>query len=415
MEDVLDAPAEELEVSPVETPESELPETPAVEGETPEGEQAIDKTPVTSLFTADGKSLDPTIRKAIDKIKAENPSAAKVLGKSLFRLAELDREFPRGITEVRELRDQVESLGGVDGLKEKVEDAKLFDTLSSQYMKADPAFVEDMVKSSPESFVALAPIMVRKFLETDPSTGKIRYPGFVNDIARVVSSDMNAGKILLTMERLADTIDGNPKAIDQFNRIYQYLTAWDSLASQQPEIQKPKAEPEKPPVDESATRAGQWEEESATGRAALAVSEFKRLTNGKTVPSEDRLQAEELFKARAKALAVKYFPNWHETAQGYLKSNQKSAYLRLMASIDRRVVPEAVQYAVSKTIRTGTPGAKPAPVSAKPGNKVVPPANGFKFVGKMPPNDQWDWNRTSPSMVKENKCILKDGSRVQWR
>jgi len=78
-EDVLDAPVEELEVPAAETTDSELPETPAVEGEQPEGEKPIDKTPVTSLFTADGKSLDPTIRKAIDKIKTENPSAAMIV------------------------------------------------------------------------------------------------------------------------------------------------------------------------------------------------------------------------------------------------------------------------------------------------------------------------------------------------
>lgn len=407
-EDVLDAPAEELEVPAAETTDSELPETPAVEGEQPEGEKPIDKTPVTSLFTADGKSLDPTIRKAIDKIKAENPSAAKVLGKSLFRLAELDREFPRGITEVRELRDQVEELGGVDGLKQKVEDAQLFDTLSNQYMKADPAFVEDMLKSSPESFAALAPLMMDKFAQAAPEM-------FAAHVGRVIYADLQRNEIPLLMARFSDVIGDNPRAMEFFKQISEYLGGFKTLATSQVEPPKPKAAPEKPPVDESATRAGQWEQEAATGRAALAVPEFKRLTAGKEVPSEDRAQIEELFKARSKVLASKYFPNWHENAQNYLKSNQKSAYLRLMASIDRRVVPEAVQYAVSKTIRPGTPGAKSAAVQVKPAVKIAPPANGFKFVGKMPPNDQWDWNRTSSSMVKENKCVLKDGSRVQWR
>ena len=408
MEDVLEQPVEELEVPAAEPVEGEQPETPVVEGEPKEGEAGLDKTPVTSLFTADGKSLDPTIRKAIDKIKAENPSAAKVIGKSLFRLAELDREFPRGLTEVRELRDQVEEFGGVDGLKQKAEDAQLFDTLSNQYLKGDPAFVADMVKSGPESLVTLAPLIMDEFAKLSPET-------FAAHVGRVIYADLQRNEIPLLMARFADVIGDNPKALEYFQQINSYLGGFRTLATTDVKPPKLKAAEDKPVGAETTNVAQQWESEAATGRATIAIGEFKRLTAGKTLSGDNRAEIEEFFRARSKVLAAKYFPNWTQTADNYLKAGQKSSYLRLMASIDRRVVPEAIQYAVGKVVRPGAPGSKPAPIAARPAVKNAAPQNGYKFVGKMPASENIDWFQTGPTSIKQNRAVLKDGSRVQWR
>jgi hypothetical protein len=408
MEDVLEQPVEELEVPAAEPVEGEQPETEVVEAEPKEGEPGFDKTPVTSLFTADGKSLDPTIRNIIDRIKAENSSAAKVIGKSLFRLAELDREFPRGLTEVRELREQVEKLGGVDGLKQKAEDAQLFDTLSGQYLNADPAFVADMVKASQESFVTLAPLIMEEFAKASPET-------FAAHVGRVIYADLQRNEIPLLMARFADVLGDNPKALEYFQQINSYLGGFRTLASTEIKPPKPKAAEDKPSGAETTNVAQQWESEAATGRATIAVGEFKRLTAGKTLSGDNRAEIEEFFRARSKVLATKYFPNWTQTAQDYLKAGQKSSYLRLMASIDRRVVPEAVQYAVGKVVRPGTSGAKPTATVVKPVAKGATPVNGYKFVGKMPATDQIDWFHTGPASIKKNQAVLKDGSRVQWR
>src|SRR4051812_2981055 len=109
-EDLLELEAETPEEQPLseeETPEtSETPETPAEEGDP--------KTPVTSLFQPDGKKLDPQVSATLAKLKTENPELGKLLTRAVYRVAEIEREFPGGVTEAKELRDKVEELGGVN-------------------------------------------------------------------------------------------------------------------------------------------------------------------------------------------------------------------------------------------------------------------------------------------------------------
>jgi hypothetical protein len=271
------------------------------------------------------------------------------------------------------------------------------------------AFVDELAKASPESFAAIAPVVFDRYAQMNPDA-------FGAYVGRIVYSDFQRNDIPLMMARFADVIGDNPKALEYFGQLNAYLGGFKALAEKAPAKTEPKKEEPKPKTDESATRAQEWAGESSNARNALAKTEFQRLITGKKLDSEDRGQIETLYLSKAQRLAEQYFPNWKKTAQGYIASGNKSAYLRFMASIDKRVVPEAVNYAVSRTLRT--PG-RPVAVAHTPGTRpaAAKPVNGFKFVGSEPPTSEVRFGAgfTTPQMIMRNQAILKDGTKVQWR
>ncbi len=76
MEDLL-----ELDATNDQQDDAENTDDQQQEGEQQEGEQEqeTEKTPVTSLFQADGKKLDPQVSSTLAKIKTENPDLGKLL------------------------------------------------------------------------------------------------------------------------------------------------------------------------------------------------------------------------------------------------------------------------------------------------------------------------------------------------
>ena len=417
MPDLLEA--EILEETPLETVE-ELEEHPDgtehSEGDAKEGDGET-KTPVTSLFQADGRKLDATVRNSLAKIKAEDPSVGKLLTKAVFRVAELDREFPGGLTEVRELRDKIEELGGLTGIQEKLDGVTELDTLAKQYMDGDPAFVEDMATSSPESFAALAPAVFAKYAEVNPN-------GFAAYIGRVVYADLQKSDIPLMMARLQDTLGDNPKANEVFAQLNSYLGGFKVLADKPIEAPKPKAAAA-PKKDENSSReeelrSREWKIDRESLQRSITDTEYRKALAGRTAGTEDRAQIKELFLIRSKSAADRLFPGWPEKAQRFIKSGDRDGYLRYIKSIYTRVVPEAMASSVASTLkgaRKPAAGAPPVPKKEAAGA----PANGtqaagtFKPVAAEPSTWEIDYNRTSTSMLRENRAFLKSGARVQWK
>ena len=408
----------ELEAPPLEQAEEHLEPTEgeqAAEGQ--EGEQqAAGHEPVTSLFQPDGKRLDPTVRGALDKIKAENPDVGKILTKSIFRLAELDREFPGGLTDVRELRDKVEELGGITGIEQKIEGATELQELAVQFDAGNPAFVDDMVASNPESFAALAPVVFAKFAELQPES----YAAYVG---RVVYSDFTRNGLPLMLQRLADFIPAdNPKAAELYNSIWGYLEGFKALADKPMATARPRQEQRQPDASaqrEEQLRAREWKvERDSVQRSIVREAETSTLA-GRKPNNEEGAQIRELFLIRSKSTADKLFPGWGDKSQRFIKNGDKAGYIRYMTAIYRRVVPEAMASAVNSTLRGSrkpaatTNGAQPKkPVAAGAAQQ----ANGdWKPVSAEPGTWDIDMNRTNTAMLQQNRAILRDGRRVSWR
>ena len=401
----LETPLEGAEETALERPAAETGEEQIPDGTT-------DQTaPITSLLGPDGKKLDPTVRTLLSEIRTKNDAAGKLLTKAVYRVAELDREFPGGLTEARELRDKVEELGGVDGIEGKFETLAELTGLSKQFMDADPAFVEDMATSSPESFAALAPVVFAKYAQTNPD-------GFTAYIGRVVWSDMNTNGIPLLLQRMADFMPADkPQAIELLNTLSTYLNGFGELSKKAPATARPRAEakPDDLTAREEALRSREWKADRDGIQRGIVREEETKALSGRKPDTEERAQIRELFMTRSGAAANRLFPGWAEKAQRFIKSGDKAGYLRYMKSIYVRVVPEAMASAVNSTMRH----AKPAPVVkqtavSRPGSSAAP-VNGFKPVATEPDTYKIDYGRTTKAMLQENRAILTDGARVQWK
>jgi hypothetical protein len=400
-----------LEVEPLEgAEETTLEQQPVAAGEEKPAVEGEEQTaPVTSLLGPDGKKLDPTVRSLLSEIRTKNDAAGKLLTKAVYRVAELDREFPGGLTEARELRDKIEGLGGVEGIEGKLETLAELTGLSKQFMDGDPAFVEDMATSSPEAFSALAPAIFAKYAQTNPD-------GFTGYIGRVVWSHLQSNGVPLLLQRLADFIPADkPQALELLNTLNGFLNEFAEMSKKAPATAKPRVEakPDDLTAREEALRSREWRAERDGIQRGIVRDEETKSLAGRKPDTEERAQIRELFMTRSQAAANRLFPGWSEKAQRFIKSGDKAGYLRYMKSIYSRVVPEAMASAVNSTMRH----SKTTPVVAKtattrPGATAAP-ANGFKPVASIPQNI--DWGRTSKQMVQEDRYILTDGSRVQVR
>lgn len=403
-EDLLELEESATEEQPLTEEATETPETP----ETPA--EGAEKIPVTSLFQADGKKLDPQVSATLAKIKTDNPELGKLLTRAVYRVAELDREFPGGVTEAKELRDKVEEFGGVDGIAAKMESLEEMDGLAKAYMASDPKFIEDLIESSPEAFSALAPAIFQKFAEVNAE-------GFSAYMGRVVLGDMQANGLPLMMMRMQDLIPAdNAKLKEAFEQVNGYLGGFKALADKPLPSAKAKAATGKTDdlsKREETLRAKEWQSERDTVQKGIVNTEYTKHLAGRKPDTEEKAQIRELFVSRSKAAADKLFPGWMEKAQRYISSGDKPGYLRYMKSIYARVVPEAMATSVKATMKGKAAVAAKKTVAA--GGKAIVPAAGFKLVAKEPDTWDIDYVRTGAPMLRENRAVLKDGSKVAWK
>lgn len=397
----------ELEETPAEETIEEQPE-----GETTEQTEGEEQQPeVTSLFEDDGKRVAKPIRDTLAKIKTENASVGKLITDAVYRAAEFRREFPGGLTEVRGLRDDVEKLGGLESIRQNLDTANELRGLADAFMDGDSAaVVDDMIASSPESFSAMAPVVMDRFREVSPE-------GWSSYLGRVLYADAQANDIPLHIMRLADLVQENKTAFEIVSRLSQYFTSFKALAEKAPPAVKSrqKAAETEQPSREMELRAREWAMERQSMENELKTSIKTRALAGRKPDTEEGAQIDELFGSRAKKLADRLFPKRTEVATGYIKRGDKDGYMRYIKSVYQRVWPEAMASAVASTMKgkpgpkSGTQQTKTAPVSA---TRV---GEGFALVSKEPAAIEINWNLTTKAMISKNQAVTTSGKKVQWR
>lgn len=396
----------ELE-TPTEEEPLEQPAEGADEAAELEGEQ--EQVEVTSLFDVDGKKVAKPIRDTLAKLKTENNPAAKLITDAVYRFGELKREFPGGLSEVRELRNQVEKWGGTTEIESAIQTAGMFAEMAKAFENSDPAFVDDMVESDPEAFGKLAPMVFDRFREVNAE-------GWSAYLGRIVYGDLQKNDIPLALMRLSDLIKDKPDAVQLLGTINEYLGGYKALADKAPAATtaKPKAATNNDGQRESDLRAKEWNLDRKQVQSTIRTESLTKALAGRKPTTEEAAQIEELFGARAGRLADSYFKGWREKSQAYIKRNDKAGYMRYMESIYRRIIPEAMASAVASTLK-GQRAGTGTPVKRTPSGTPLKAADGFSPVAQEP--DTWavDFNRTSQAMLRENKAVLKDGKKVVWR
>src|SRR5271157_4444696 len=145
-----------LETPEIETPETEVPETTVQEPVESETSQVPEEIP-----EPDGRSFAGKLRDAFKKLNASDNPDDKAVAKEIKRLHFGDqafrKEFPGGLQEVRQLKETVSQLGTVEEVTAAKEAAAKLDEIDSKWMKADPAFIDELVNLNPDSFKSLVP------------------------------------------------------------------------------------------------------------------------------------------------------------------------------------------------------------------------------------------------------------------
>jgi len=107
---VLDAPELEAEVNDLEADLDSSGDT-AVEDSPESSEQTEETQDEPSIIEADGKlKLSGKALETLNKLKAENPKQAREFRAALFDAATLKKEFPEGIREAVQLKQELEEL-----------------------------------------------------------------------------------------------------------------------------------------------------------------------------------------------------------------------------------------------------------------------------------------------------------------
>lgn len=407
--------------TPLEDIEEELPEGEAkAEGETDGQEEQPDgeKPPApTSLFQPDGKKLDPAIKTLLGEIKAKSPEAGRLVSKALYDVAELRREFPGGLSEAKELRDKIDGLGGVSAIEERIGDLEYFDGIDKKFTSGDPAFVDDLAGADPAAFSKIAPAVFAKFAEVSPD-------GWKKYIGGIVYGDFQRNEIPVQISRLADSLRRKDEAgaIESFNAISAYLSTFKELAELRVEAPRGKA-PESRTDDlskrEMDLRAREWQSDHAQIERGIVQEEYRAAVGSRKPSTEEKAQIQELFLAKRQTLAKQYFPDQAKKLDALRNANDKAGFMRLATVMHKRVAPEAMRWAVSRTLKPAKATTSKLNQQQREQPRQQSQQNGagiFKFVGAEP--DTWAIDYSYPGikqLLGENKAVLKDGVKVQWR
>lgn len=418
MADILVEPSEELEAvdstldvsdetEPVETDASET-----VEGQENETEAEVeDEGPLV----VNGNKLSASAKATLDAIKAENPRLHGQLRTAIFESDALKRAFPNGLKEAKDLAAFAQEIGGKEGFEGVKGELDQWHDLDKRYRAADPSFVEELAASEPSAFFKLAPEIFERFAK-DHNEAYSKY------VCSVFTTDLVANNIPLALERLQDFIGDNPKAMAQFGVLQQYLQrVWQTSQQKVAGPAQKAAETNQPNVTEQADNLTkrEWSMDANQTRKGIFDTEFSRLSAGRKVSETQKAAILELYVGRM-TKALEGIPGHKDKVNSLFSSKNKNGYMQYMNSTYKQQIPAALRSAFNSVVQgkpgpravPGTPTRRPVGV-VKPGGAKA--EVGFTMVAKMPTSNEIDYHQTTREMVRENKCVKKDGTKVQWR
>lgn len=398
-----------------QTPDVSQTDTQQPEGatETTDGAQPGIEAPAKPLI--DGGKLSAEAKETLEKIKAENPALARAIQRALFKEAEISKVLPGGLKEVQALRDTVEKLGGETGIQEIQAEVNGWHQFDEQYMAGKPEAIEFMT-SEPEgreAFLKLMPHALQKFEALHPE-------GFSQYMAQVIGGTLAQHGIPLALERLADFIGDNPKAVEQWNKLAGFVKFVDGLSQKQ--VQSPKFQSAAP--DQDRTKFEQertqferekWKNETAQQQRPAFEAEWNRLAAGRKLTTTQTEAINELFESRFNKMVGQHAP----TFQRYFDAKDKAGFLKYAAKLDGEVLPQALR-AAFEAVMPGKPGPRPGtapPVKNSPPAKGMPIAQGFTQIAAQPKTSEIDFRNpfNTTANFQAGKAILVGGKKVAWQ
>lgn len=416
---VLDAP--ELEAEETETEGGESSQETS-EGESTESTEQTEAQDEPSIIEADGKlKLSGKALETLNKLKAENPKQAREFRAALFDAATLRKEFPDGIREAVQLKQELEDIGGMEAVGTMRGELEAWKGLDADWTGKKPQFSAEMAESNPDAFAFHAPHIMSKFAEVAPDA-------FTYHVAKVFAADMASNDVVMTGRMLENAIfdeqDKIRPGMEQIARLWsplaKYIGRIGQLAKTPPQ-QKDKPNDGKPSPDvdqrEQALTVREFSTERNAVKNSITESEFKKNLGNRKLASDKVSTIQELYES-ALNRAVQATPKHKETVDRYVAAKDRAGYRKYMDGVMRKAAPGAM----SAAFRRAGVGDKPGPkkVDAKPAGKLgtATVTTSFNRVGAKPSSNDVDWQATARIAGKkggDGKYILRDGSKVLFQ
>lgn len=418
---VLDAPelTEDVDLdTPNDTPSDDVPadDTPS---DSPDDVPQDDEP---SIIEADGKlKLSGKALETLNKLKAENPKQAREFRAALFDAATLRKEFPDGIREAVQLKQELEDIGGMEAVGTMRGELDAWKGLDADWTGKKPQFSAEMAESNPDAFAFHAPHIMSKFAEVAPDD-------FTYHVAKVFAADMASNDVVMTGRMLENAIfdeqDKIRPGMEQIARLWsplaKYIGRIGQLAKTPPQ-QKDKPNDGKPSTDvdqrEQALTVREFSTERNAVKNSITEAEFNKNLGSRKLASDKVSTIRELYES-ALNRAVQATPKHKDTVDRYVAAKDRAGYRKYMDGVMRKAAPGAM----SAAFRRAGVGDKPGPkkVDAKPAGKpgTATVTTSFNRVGAKPSSNDVDWQATARIAGKkggDGKYILRDGSKVLFQ
>jgi hypothetical protein len=385
------------------------------------------------------------VRTALGKVATGDPAVDRAIRDAVYKQVELQKVFPGGINEARELNAKLEEMGGIEKIEEMRTDLNEFGELAQAFQSGSPSFIQDLVETSPEAFAKFVPGALEKLADVDlPAFCKTaeetisRYAqlhpaGFDHIFSRVIAQNFRSSGVELALERLADQIEGNGKATGFYNQIVGYFQGFLQSAAKTPEGPKaterqPAAaavkEPEKKPAD---SFQDDWQNSEGALFRKVGGAAFREATAALQLDDEDRMAFDKDVMARLQYRVQRQEPSFKDKSKRFIDARDKAGFLRYRESLYKRFLPGVIADVAAK--RAGGAAKVAAPVPGKVAQPVVKPAArpgvpsassvspaGSKLISAAPKPAEIDFHfgKTTSAMLQRNQAFLKNGTRVHW-
>lgn len=403
------------------------PEAPAEVIAPPQQTQALvkagERTVVNGKVTGTGRAILEAIRPVGGQKMVQEVTQA-LLTRDYFL-----QQFPGGKKEVAQLRALAEQHGGEEGIGELQKNNAHLATITEWFDNASPQFV-DMLTENEERQIALAKLMpafLRKFDQIAPDVlGHYQAQGikqmmeqeglttlFVTESAMLnrAGDAYKRGDHQLASSFLAEIIQYYNAIHEVFDKIY--------TKAKTPPVMPGSAKD--PALDdrakqltarEQALQKQEWETVVAGNRRATFAKAWGEVTKGRTITPDQDTTIKGFYELRMTAK----LKQWQNQSARFFANGDKDGYLREQFAFFQKAIPDALRQAMQQAL-PGKPGPKvtPAPGPIKPPLNGKP-TNGTQAtrVAKMPDSSEFDYRKTTDSMVSRNMGYLKDGRLIQW-
>ena len=381
-----------------------------------------------------GSSLWRETKAALYSGKALTKPQISAIRRAIQSEAQISEKYPEGLGQIEQTLSAVKSLADTEGIpveqaiQETIAERQYFRDLDGLYTKGSPDFVNKLYEAGKEAFDNIAPVVLRKYAESNPEA-------YSSQVAQAVVQHMNGAEMPLQFRLLQTFLpqlpDGPAKdqVIQACEAIYGWSNSLKALSEKKieakavPQAQQNPNQPQNgvdPQID--LTRR-EWNLETRDEGVNMVLTTAQKEVaalkkSGLTEPEKKKVLAKVNEEMDARLLMDKQYQS---NMPAYLKAGNKAQYLQLMRTKRTSIIPAATKRAVQDVL-----AERPAKTAAQPSNGKQPATSGLKPVQGAtqfrkiagPPKTQnlmVDLNRTPQSMLVKRQAYIKGEDRpVTW-